>query len=441
LKITYKEIWKISLPIIAGLIAQNVMIVIDTAFLGRVGEVGLGAGAIGGLFYLAVVMLGIGFGTGAQIMMGRRNGEKNFHQIGFIMDHSFYFLFFLALLLFILMLLLSPLFLQYTVSSNAIYEASSQFMKYRMWGIFFAFVNVAFTSFYIGITKTRVLTISTTLLSLVNIILDYCLIFGHWGFPEMGVGGAALASTIAEASASIFFIFYTYNFIDIKKYNLFGFLKYNKVMLKSILNISAPVMAQYFISFSAWFSFFMMIEHMGQHALAISNIARSVYILLMIPIWGLSSATNTLVSNLIGAGRSYKVIPLIKKVIVISLLCTFVVILLMLAFIRPLLSVYTKDTLLITDTIPALYVIAVALILFSVSMIIFNGVSGSGNTKSSFRIEVVTILAYLLSTFIFSRILHSKVQMVWCAEWVYMIVMGTLSVIYLKTKDWKSTII
>jgi len=310
-----------------------------------------------------------------------------------------------------------------------------------MWGIFFAFVNVAFTSFYIGITKTRVLTISTTLLSLVNIILDYCLIFGHWGFPEMGVGGAALASTIAEASASIFFIFYTYNFIDIKKYNLFGFLKYNKVMLKSILNISAPVMAQYFISFSAWFSFFMMIEHMGQHALAISNIARSVYILLMIPIWGLSSATNTLVSNLIGAGRSYKVIPLIKKVIVISLLCTFVVILLMLAFIRPLLSVYTKDTLLITDTIPALYVIAVALILFSVSMIIFNGVSGSGNTKSSFRIEVVTILAYLLSTFIFSRILHSKVQMVWCAEWVYMIVMGTLSVIYLKTKDWKSTII
>jgi Na+-driven multidrug efflux pump len=111
----------------------------------------------------------------------------------------------------------------------------------------------------------------------------------------------------------------------------------------------------------------------------------------------------------------------------------------MVAFIRPLLSVYTKDPLLITDTIPALYVIGVALILFSVSMIIFNGVSGSGNTKSSFRIEVVTILAYLLSTFIFSRILHADVQMVWCAEWVYMIVMGILSVIYLKTKDWKST--
>ena len=78
IRVTYKHIWKISGPIILGLVAQNLLNVIDTIFLGRVGEVALGAGAIGGLFYLAVVMLGIGFGTGTQILIGRRNGEKNF---------------------------------------------------------------------------------------------------------------------------------------------------------------------------------------------------------------------------------------------------------------------------------------------------------------------------------------------------------------------------
>ena len=71
-----KYIWEISYPIILGMLAQNVINVTDTAFLGRVGEVELGASAIGGLFYVVIFMLGLGFGTGAQILMARRNGEQ-----------------------------------------------------------------------------------------------------------------------------------------------------------------------------------------------------------------------------------------------------------------------------------------------------------------------------------------------------------------------------
>lgn len=106
--LTYKYIWKVSFPIIIGLIAQNIMVAIDTAFLGRVGEVALGAGALGGLFYLAVVMLGIGFGTGTQILIGRRNGEKDFIQIGKLTDHAIYFLLALAVILFLVIFFLAP---------------------------------------------------------------------------------------------------------------------------------------------------------------------------------------------------------------------------------------------------------------------------------------------------------------------------------------------
>jgi len=71
-----KNIIKITYPIFLTLISQNVINVVNTAFLGRVGEVELGASAIGGVFYFAIFMIGFGFSQGAQILIGRRNGEK-----------------------------------------------------------------------------------------------------------------------------------------------------------------------------------------------------------------------------------------------------------------------------------------------------------------------------------------------------------------------------
>ncbi|NVO01243.1 MAG: MATE family efflux transporter [Bacteroidetes bacterium] len=439
IKITYKNIWKISGPIILALIAQNLLNVIDTIFLGRVGEVSLGAGAIGGLFYLAVVMLGIGFGTGTQILIGRRNGEKNYARIGHILDHSFYFLMVIAIFLFILIKFISPIILKSFLHSEAVFQGATEFIHYRSFGIFFAFINISLNSFYIGTAQTKVLTYSTSLMSAINIVLDYCLIFGNWGFPQMGIGGAALASTIAEFSAAVFLIARTYKYVDLKKYKLFGFIRFDYKLLMRMLKLAFPMMLQNFISFSAWFLFFMIIEKIGEHALAISNIARSIYMVLMIPIWGLSSATNTLVSNLIGQKRPYKVIPLIRKITLMSFLCTITLLQLIFFFPKFLLSFYTNDPILINDSIPTLYVISFALIMFSLTMIMFNGVSGSGNTRVSFSIEVITIASYVVMTYLLAVVFNLGVEKVWLVESFYFIMLGGLSFFYLKYGNWKET--
>ena len=70
----------------------------DTAFLGRVGEIQLGASALGGVYYISIFMLGFGFGIGAQIIMARRNGEKRYSDIGVILSQGILFLLFLVLL-------------------------------------------------------------------------------------------------------------------------------------------------------------------------------------------------------------------------------------------------------------------------------------------------------------------------------------------------------
>jgi putative MATE family efflux protein len=438
-QITYKVVWKIALPIIAGQVAQNIMVAIDTAFLGRVSEVALGASALGGLFYLAVVMLGIGFGSGVQILIGRRNGEKEYSQIGKLTDHSFYFLLVLAVILFALLFFASPLLLKSFINSNAVYQGTIEFLRYRSWGIFFAFANIVFVSFYVGTIRTKILTYSTLITAVTNVVLDYLLIFGHNGFPEMGIGGAGLASAIAEVMAFIYFLYRTYYFEDRKKFLLFRFAKIEKETISKMLKVSGPLMFQTFLSFSGWFFFFMIIEHLGERALAVSNICRSIYMLMMIPLWGLCSACNTLVSNLIGEKRQDEVIPLIKKIAIISLLITACIVIFNLIIPRQIIMVYTNDASLVKEAVNVLFVISGALILFSVSIVMFFGVSGTGNTRITFLFEIFTIAAYLIIAYLLAIVFETPVHYVWLVECFYFLVIGLLSFVYLRTGKWKLT--
>lgn len=435
--ISYKYIWKISVPIIIGLIAQNIMVAIDTAFLGRVGVVALGAGALGGLFYLAVVMLGIGFGTGTQILIGRRNGEKHYEQIGKLTDHAIYFLLSLAVILFLVIFFLAPDILKLFIRSKDVFTGTLQFLRFRAWGIFFAFINIAFTSFYVGTVRTRILTYSTIITAVTNAVLDYLLIFGKGGFPEMGIAGAALASSIAEFVTTLFFIARTYYFEDTSKFRLFHFSLYDHALMKRMLKLSIPVMLQNFLSFAGWFVFFMIIEQLGEHALAVSNICRSIYMLLMIPIWGLCSACNTLVSNLMGESRIMDVIPVIKKIVIISFTCTIIIITGNLIAPRYILSIYTEDANLIADCIKVLDVIMVALVFFSVAMVMLFGVSGTGNTRVTFYFEIFAISIYLLSAFLSAIVFKLPVYYVWLVECEYFMLVSIFCFFYLRSGRWK----
>jgi len=139
-----------------------------------------------------------------------------------------------------------------------------------------------------------------------------------------------------------------------------------------------PVMFQNFLSLTSWFTFFVFVESMGEHSLAISNIIRSIYVVMMVPIWGFASATNTLVSYIIGKGDTRNVISLIIKISTLCLLSVSVIVLINLIIPLKILSIYTDDIVLIYDTLPVSYVVSGAALVISVAMIFFNGVSGTG---------------------------------------------------------------
>ena len=201
----YRRIWGIAFPILVSLAMEQLINLTDTAFMGRVGEVELGASAIAGVMFLVIFMVGHGFCTGAQILIARRNGEGRFADIGNVFYQGIYFVTALAAVLFLLSSLFVDDILRMIVASDNVPRKASEYMQWRVYGFFFAFAGGMFRSFYVGTTLTKTLTLNSVVMVVSNIVFNYALIFGHFGCPKMGIGGAAFGSTLAEAVSVAFF--------------------------------------------------------------------------------------------------------------------------------------------------------------------------------------------------------------------------------------------
>lgn len=434
--ITFRKILQVAFPIILSSIAQNILNVTDTAFLSRVGEVALGAGMLGGLFYQVLIMLGWGLALGGQIIIARRYGEGHFRLIGRVHLHLVYSLAAVAVVITLIVYQAKGFLLSLAVSSLPVQNACAGYVAFRMWGLILAFLTFSFNSFYVGIAKTKVLTLSTVIMVVVNIVLDYLLIFGQFGFPKMGVAGAALASSIAELVTLLFLIRFTFRYVDFRSYRLFRFAKPEFDLFSRLFKVGSPLMLQFFLSIFAWLVFFLFIEKMGERPLAASNIIRSIYIVLMVPVWGFASATNTFVSQLIGRGEPGRVMSALRKVLLLSVMSVALLAVVAVLFPDFLIGIYTDDQSLLAIARPVIGVIAAGAVTLSAAFVFFNAVSGTGNTTVSLFIELVTLSVYLGYAYTNAVMLQQPLSMVWTSEIVYGVGVSLVSLGYLLSKRW-----
>jgi putative MATE family efflux protein len=438
---TYKSIWSVAYPMIIGSLANNLINVVDTAFVGRLGAVSMGASAIGGTFYLIFSLLCIGLASGAQIIIARRNGEKNLTSIGPVFYQNGYMMATFGVLLYIILQFLSPFILRSIISSTDIYNQTIAFTSYRSWGILFVALNAVYTSFFVGMSRTKVLSYSTIIMTVTNIILDYGLIFGNLNLPKMGISGAALASSIAELTAFIFVVIYTQINVKTDELGLYKFKRWsNKIILKNA-GLGYPTMFQYLISLGSWFMFFIIIEKLGPQTLAVANILRSLLLLFMMPVWGLSSTANTFTSNLLGQQKSSLMSLLIKRIMTIAILLVLIFAPFVFFFPHWLAQIYSDDPFLISEASKTIWIVYLTMISFIPGVILNNSLSGTGDTKSAFIIEVFGTFVYLTYTYFVALVFHLPSTYIWAAEMVYWLMIGVLSYIRLRSLKWKKILV
>ncbi len=435
---SYRNIWKVAYPILISLVMEQMIGLTDTAFLGRVGEIELGASAIAIIYYMVLFMIGFGFSIGAQIIIGRRNGEGNYQDTGKIFWNGLYFVLGLSGIIIILSELFTPWMMKFMVSSQAIYDAALSYVRWRLPGMVFAFCTAMFRAFYVGTTQTKTLTLNSIVMVLSNVIFNYVLIFGKLGVPALGITGAAIGSSLAELVSLIFFVIYTRTRCDRPKYGLDKPARFDAKEIRSMMPVCSWTMIQHTISISTWLIFFLYIEHLGERALAISNIARSISGLIWVVLQAFSATCSTLVSNIIGEGHQEKVMSLVKRIMKLSYGIVSVMIILICLFPEAVARIYTDIPDLITASVPAVLVMVTAYFVNIPAQIFFMAVSGTGSTKTGFRLEIVALAVYMAYCTVIIGIMKSDIAVCWTAEYVYAIVLFICSWLYMRSGRWKN---
>lgn len=435
---SFREIVKLSLPIMIGSTVQQIIALSDSVFLYHLSEVDFAAIGFVSVFYLIISAIGFGFSKGGQIMIARRVGEEKAEEVGRTFHAMLYFELFLALLLFLFMVFGSYYFFSLFANSDVIFQKSLEYLNYRQWGVFFSFSGLAIIALYTGIARTNFIVVDALILAIVNIILNYGLIFGHFGLPAMGIEGAGLASTIAEIVALIAFVLYVLWDKHVRKYQLFRLPKIDWELIQMQFKISSPVVAQAVVGFGSWFVFFGIVENLGERPLAITNLARIVYLALSIPTWGFASGANTMVSNFIGQNKRRLVIPVLWKTSKICFFITMFVTIPVVCFpeklLYPLLG--GADMSLITDAHPVLLVVAIILALFSIGGVFFNGLAGTGATYFALKIQTICALFYLGYIYVVVNFTNGGLEWAWAAEVFYWMIIFVWTYWYLNSKRW-----
>jgi Na+-driven multidrug efflux pump len=155
-------------------------------------------------------------------------------------------------------------------------------------------------------------------------------------------------------------------------------------------------------------------------------------------IWAFAATANTMVSNVIGQGMPDKVIPLIKRIIILSAGSSLVIFIPLQLFTTDILSLFNNSDAFLQLGTPVLRIVAVAIMLMSVSTICLNAVTGTGNTRTNLMIEIITIILYCIYIYTVMHIYNLPITWGWASEWLYWSSILVMSITYLISGKWNN---
>ena len=441
--ITNRDILKMALPISLAILVPQINFITNNIFLGHLDTVGeaLSTAGITGVYYLLFAVIGNGLNSGLQALIARRAGEGRIEEIGRLFSQGMVIALVLAAAGILLTYFFAPLALSWSLHSGALRDQAISFLRIRIWGLPFLYVYQMRNALLVGTNQSKYLVYGTLAEAAVNVFLDYALIFGHFGLPALGFNGAAVSSIFAEFSgmAVVFLVIHIRGIgKELQLYRHWGLDWANS---RLIIIQSSPLVFQFFISIGAWVFFYILVEHHGRQALAISNTMRNIFGLFGIFTWAFASTTNAMVSNIIGQGMEEKVLVLIRKIVKLSVGISLVVAIALNCFPGLILSVYGQDVGFTDAAIPVIRILSLALILMSFSTVWLNAVTGTGNTRVNLLIEIITIVFYCFYVWLTLERWNMSLVVGWMSELLYWFSLFIMSFTYIRSGRWKGKVI
>jgi MATE family multidrug resistance protein len=299
-----KAAWRIlilALPIIGGMVSQNLLNLVDTAMVGQLGASALGAVGFGGMANWFASSFFMGLGAGVQTIVSRRTGEGRPQQ-GILSLHTAMSVVVCVVIPFsIILSLFSTEILALLSTDPEVRAQGGPYLGIRLMAMSFVIFNFSFRGYWNGIGRTTVYLLTIVLMHALNIFLNWMLIYGHLGAPRLEVKGAAIASAISLFVGTVIYFFLAFRLI--RKDGFLARIKGFRKTLKNLLRLSIPAGMQNVFFSLGFVVFFVIAQKVGTDTLAATNVLLTLSLVCILPSVGFGLAAATLVGQSLGEGQ------------------------------------------------------------------------------------------------------------------------------------------
>ncbi len=292
-----QRILALALPIVGGMVSQNLLNVVDTAMVGFLGNAALAAVGLGSFVVFMCQALILGISTGVQTLAARKKGEGRVERAANVLNTALLLVVMVAPVLSLILIQLVEPFYPALNKDSAVIEPGVPYLEWRLAAIVFVGMNFAFRGYWNALDLSRLYMKTLIVMHACNIFLNYVLIFGHFGSPALGVTGAGMASAISMSIGTAI-----YFYLGFRHARKDGFLKglANRQETGSLIRISIPSSLQQLFFAAGFVALFWIIGKVGTAELAAANVLITVILFAILPGLGLGLACTTLVSQALG---------------------------------------------------------------------------------------------------------------------------------------------
>ncbi|MBV1880484.1 MAG: MATE family efflux transporter [Pseudomonadales bacterium] len=292
-----KTILILALPIMAGMLSQSVLNIIDAAMVGSLGETALAGVGIGGYAAFAASALAMGLGSSVQAVVSRRKGQGKMEVLGEPLNAGLLMTLLIGIPIILVVFNYSHLFIQTLSTDKDVVDVAIPYFELRVLGVFAVGFNFSFRGYWNGINRSTVYMTTIIIMHVINVAVSYCLIWGHFGFPELGASGAGLGTTISLYAGSLI-----YAVLCFKSAKSHGFAQRwpSRTLFLSMARIALPNSIQQFLFALSLTVLFTIIGMVGTAELAVAHVLITLILFVILPSIGLGLAAATLVGQSMG---------------------------------------------------------------------------------------------------------------------------------------------
>ena len=434
----YRQILVIAIPLILSTGSWSIQQFVDRMFLSWYSEEALAAAMPAGILNFSFICLFIGTVSYAGTFVSQYVGAREDHKVGTVLWHSFY----LSIIGATLLLMIAPFsttIFQLVGHNEQIQLMESTYFRILCFGGLGPILSSAFAGFFTGQGRNWPVMWVNVFTTVLNLVLDYLLIFGVGIFPEMGIAGAALATIIAGFASILLYVILIFRPQNEARFHVWSSKAWDRVFMKRFLTYGLPSGGHFFLEIMGFTGFILILGRIGQMELAATNIAININSLAFMPMLGLGIAISMSVGQNIGAGKPEKAKYAANSGVQLGMLYMILFTALFIIIPQTFIAPFNASPETARVSVILLRFVAVYALFDALSILYSSAIKGAGDTHFVMRVTTaLSIFVLIIPTYIAVDIYHSSLYLPWAFCSLFIITMGlTFSARFYGGK-WKS---